>query len=198
MQSETVPKFFTSAAAFRKWLEQNHKKKSELWVGFHKKSSGKKSITYPQALDEALCYGWIDGLRKNVSPDSYKIRFTPRKASSIWSNINVAHVERLKKESRMQAAGLAAYSLRDPERTGIYSFEKELAEFSTQFKKRFEANKNAWQFFNEQSPYIKKLCVHWVMSAKREETRVRRLEQLIEKTAKGERVGVIESKPNKK
>src|SRR6185503_8599356 len=117
------PKFFSSPEKFRRWLERNHDGATELLLGFHKKSSGKKSITYAEALDEALCFGWIDGVRKNLNETSYTIRFTPRKTTSIWSNVNVGHVERLKKEGRMQASGLAAYALREDKRTGIYAFE---------------------------------------------------------------------------
>src|SRR5215470_5657105 len=115
-------KFFTAQEQFRQWLEKNHATATELLVGFHKKASGKKSITYAEALDEALCFGWIDGVRRNLDETSYTIRFSPRKPRSIWSLINVRHVERLQKEGRMQPAGLAAFAIRDPKRTGIYSF----------------------------------------------------------------------------
>src|SRR3982751_2954941 len=117
------PKFFTSPEQFRKWLERNHDSAAELLVGFHKKSSGKKSITYPEALDEALCFGWIDGVRRSFDETSYTVRFTPRKHRSIWSLVNVRHVQRLQKEGRMHPAGTAAFERRTPERTGIYSFE---------------------------------------------------------------------------
>src|SRR5918912_3317140 len=117
------PRFFSSQEQFRRWLEQNHASAKELLVGFHKKGSGKKSITYAEALDEALCFGWIDGVRRNFNETSYTIRFTPRRPRSIWSLVNVRHVERLQKEGRMHAAGLDAYAQRDPKRTGIYSFE---------------------------------------------------------------------------
>ena len=117
------PKFFGRPDQFREWLERNHDRETELLIGFHKKASGKPSVTYNEALDEALCFGWIDGVRKNLNETSYTIRFTPRKARSIWSNVNVNHVERLIKEKRMHASGLEAYERRDPERTGIYAFE---------------------------------------------------------------------------
>jgi uncharacterized protein YdeI (YjbR/CyaY-like superfamily) len=192
------PTFFKTPAAFRKWLRQHHKKSPELWVGFHKKASTKPSITYPEALDEALCFGWIDGLRKSVDDDSYKIRFTPRKPSSIWSNVNVGHVERLKKEGRMQPAGLEAYDAKDPKRTGIYAFENRPKELSAEYDKQFRANKSAWTFFEKQPPYYKRLMIFRVMSAKREETRQRRLDQLISSAAKGERLDLLTAKPNKK
>jgi len=188
------PKFFSSPEQFRKWLEQNHDSATELLIGFHKKDSGKKSVTYAQALDEALCYGWIDGVRRSLDETSYTIRFTPRKPRSIWSNVNVRHVERLKQEDRMAEPGLKAYALRDPKRTGIYAFENEPQEFSPEFEKKFRANKRAWEFFQSEPPSIRKVCKLWVMTAKKEETRLRRLESLIDSSAKGLRRGVLESK----
>ena len=184
-------KFFSSPEQFRQWLEQNHDSASELLVGFHKKSSGKKSITYAEALDEALCFGWIDGVRKNLNETSYTIRFTPRKARSIWSLVNVRHVERLKKEGRMQPPGLEAYARRDPKRTGIYAFENAPRELSPGYKKIFRENKKAWEFFEKQPPYSKRTTIHWIMSAKKEETQVRRLKQVIENSEKGVRSGVL-------
>ena len=191
------PKFFTSAEKFRQWLEKNHDRANELLLGFHKKDSGKKSITYPEALDEALCFGWIDGVRKRLDETSYTIRFTPRKPRSIWSNVNVRHVERLQKEGRMAEPGLKAYALRDPKRTGIYAFENRPKEFSPEFEKKFRANKRAWEFFQNEPPSIRKTCVFWVMSAKKEETQLRRLDQLIARSAQGIRSGVMETKSKK-
>lgn len=184
------PKFFSTPAEFRQWLEQNHDKESELMIGFHRKASGKKSITYAEAVDEALCFGWIDGVRKKLNETSYVQRFTPRKPRSIWSLINVNHVERLKKEGRMHAAGLETYERRTPERTGIYSFENRPRQLSPAYEKRFRENKKAWKFFEEQPPYYKRLMLFRIMSAKKEETQIRRLEQLIECSAKGERLGL--------
>src|SRR6185369_4424763 len=126
----TKPKFFKTPDEFRDWLLKNHDSKSELLIGFHKKDSGKASITYPEALDEALCFGWIDGVRRSLGEDGYTIRFTPRKAKSIWSNVNVRHVERLKEEGRLAPAGLKAYELKDPNKTGIYAFENRPRELS--------------------------------------------------------------------
>lgn len=191
------PKFFTSPEKFRQWLEKNHDRASELLVGFHKKDSGKKSITYPQALDEALCFGWIDGVRKRLDETSYTIRFTPRKPRSIWSNVNVRHVERLQKEGRMAEPGLKAYALRDPKRTGIYAFENRPKEFSPEFEKKFRADKRAWEFFQSEPSSIRKTCIFWVMSAKKEETRVRRLDQLMARAAQGIRSGALETKAKK-
>jgi len=182
------PKFFTSPEKFREWLERNHDSATELLIGFHKKSSGKKSVTYAEALDEALCFGWIDGVRKNLNETSYTIRFTPRKPTSIWSNVNVKHVERLQKEGRMHRAGIDAYERRSPERTGIYSFENRPRELSPEYEKIFRQNKAAWKFFQEQPSGYKRLMVFRTMSAKKEETRLRRLKQLIESSEKGVRM----------
>ena len=191
------PKFFSSPAEFRQWLEQNHDRASELMIGFHKKSSGKESITYAEALDEALCFGWIDGVRKKLNETSYVQRFTPRKPRSIWSLINVNHVERLKKEGRMYPAGLEAYARRDPKRTGIYSFENEPHKLAPAYEKKFRQNKSAWKFFEDQPPYYKKLMIFRIMSGKKEETRLRRLEQLIETSAQGKRIGPLTGKAEK-
>src|ERR1044072_1714575 len=192
------PKFFNSPEKFREWLERNHDSATELMIGFHKKSSGKKSLTYAEALDEALCFGWIDGVRKSLNETSYMQRFTPRKPRSIWSNINVKHVERLRKEGRMQRAGIEAYERRSPERTGIYSFENRPRELSPEFEKTFRQNKAAWKFFQEQPPGYKRLMVFRTMSAKKEETRLRRLKQLIESSEKGERMGILKTKDGDK
>src|ERR1700754_2175633 len=188
------PKFFATQEKFREWLEKNHASATELLVGFHKKSSGKKSITYAEALDEALCFGWIDGVRRRLDETSYQQRFTPRRARSIWSLVNVKHVERLKKEARMHAAGLAAYEQRDPKRTGIYAFENAPRELSAEYEKEFRKVKGAWEYFQTYPPYLKKTVSYWVMSAKKEETRLARLQRLIESSAKGERIGVLPSK----
>jgi len=182
------PKFFSSPEKFSQWLERNHDSATELLIGFHKKASGKKSVTYAEALDEALCFGWIDGVRKNLNETSYTIRFTPRKPTSIWSNVNVNHVERLQKEGRMHRAGLDAYERRNPERTGIYSFENRPRELSPEFEKTFRQNKAAWKFFEEQPPGYKRLMIFRTMSARKEETRLRRLKQLIESSEKGVRM----------
>ena len=191
------PRFFSKPAQFRQWLERNHDGETELLVGFHKKASGKPSVTYNEALDEALCFGWIDGVRKNLDETSYSIRFTPRKPRSIWSNINVNHVERLIKERRMHEAGLAAYARRDPKRTGIYAFENRPREFAPECEKEFRAHKAAWKFFEQQPPGYKRTIIFWVMSAKQEQTRMRRLERLIANSEQGVRVGLLERKDKK-
>ena len=191
------PKFFSTPEKFRQWLEKNHDGANELLVGFHKKDSGKKSITYAQALDQALCFGWIDGVRKSLDETSYTIRFTPRKTKSIWSNVNVRHVERLKKEGRMAEPGLKAYAQRDPKRTGIYAFENRPRVFSPEYEKKFRANKAAWEFFQTIPPSLRNNYIFWVMGAKKEETQLRRLELLIESAAKGVRYGKFLAKPKR-
>ena len=186
------PRFFANPLQFQNWLVKNHDSEKEILVGFHKKTSGKKSITYPEALDEALCFGWIDGVRRSLNDDSYTIRFTPRRPRSIWSLVNVRHIERLEKEGRMQPSGSAAFKARDAKRTGIYSFENRPRELSLEFQKILRANKKAWTFFNAQPPFYKRTIAFWVMTAKKEETQMRRLQRLIDSSARGERVGVLE------
>lgn len=184
------PKFFKKPADFRKWLEKNHMKETELLVGFYKKGTGKESITWPESVDEALCYGWIDGIRKSFEEDSYTIRFTPRKPTSIWSAVNIANIERLTKEGRMKPAGIAAHEKRKEHKTAIYSFEqsnKDLVltkEYETIFKK----NKKAWEFFQNVAPSYRRPAIWWVISAKREETRLKRLNELIADSEAGSRV----------
>jgi len=188
------PKFFATPEQFREWLDKNHASAKEIAVGFYKKGSGKKSITYPEALDEALCFGWIDGVRRSIDETSYTQRFTPRRPRSIWSLINLKHVERLKKEGRMRPAGLEAFAKRDPKRTGIYSFENQPRELSAEYEKEFRKNKAAREFFQTYPPFLKKTVSFWVMSAKKEETRLKRLRQLIESSARGERMGLLPAK----
>jgi uncharacterized protein YdeI (YjbR/CyaY-like superfamily) len=187
------PRFFKTASDLREWLAKNHDKTSELWIGFYKKASGKRSITYREALDEALCFGWIDGVRKSLNDESYIQRFTPRRARSIWSNINTKRVEELKKLGKMEPAGLNAFAARDPKRSGIYSFEREELKFDGEFKKRFQANEKAWEFYEKLPPFLKRTVTFWVISAKKEETRWRRFEKLLESSARGVRLGVIDS-----
>ena len=172
-------RFFRTQSELRRWFGKNHGSEQELWIGFYKKDSGKGGIDYGQALDEALCHGWIDGIRKKLEESSYTTRFTPRKPRSIWSNVNVRHVERLTKAGLMTPAGLAAYKIRDPARTGVYSFEREAAELTPPMRKKLEKNARARKFFDAQPPYYRRLASFWVTSAKREETRDSRLGQLI-------------------
>ena len=185
---EPAPKFFATPAAFRRWLESHHASAKELWVGFWKKDSGRKGMSYEEAVDEALCHGWIDGLTKRHDELSYKQRFSPRKSTSAWSTINIGKVERLKAAGRMARPGLEAFEKRDPKRTSVYSFENRDVKLSPEIEKRFRASRKAWAFFDQQPPGYRRLMAFWVMSAKREETRTRRLAQLIARSAAGERI----------
>ena len=186
------PRFFATPDEFRSWLEEHHANETELLVGFHKKSTGRPTMTWTESVREALCFGWIDGVRRSLADDSYTIRFTPRKPRSIWSKRNVAHVEELIREGRMTPAGLAAYEGRTPERTGVYSFEnRSSARFEPDQEKRFRAARAAWDFFQAQPPSYRKTATYWVVSAKRPETRSRRLDTLIADSAAGRRIALL-------
>jgi uncharacterized protein YdeI (YjbR/CyaY-like superfamily) len=187
------PTFFKAPAEFRRWLEQHHERASELWVGFWKKRSGRPSITWPESVDEALCFGWIDGVRKALDDESYVIRFTPRNPrSSTWSTVNTKRAQELIEAGRMRPAGLRAFEARDPARSGVYSFEqREQATLTREQEKQFRANKQAWAFFQAQPPGYRKIVVFWVASAKREDTRARRLRTLMEDSAAGRRIGIL-------
>lgn len=174
------PTFFETPAAFRAWLKKNHKTADELIVGFYRKDSGKPSITWQEAVDEALCFGWIDGIRRKHSEIAYSNRFTPRRPKSNWSAINIGRVEALAREKRMQPAGLAAFEKRTEAKSRIYSYEQEDEPvFEPAFARMFKANKKAWEFFCGLPPYYRKLETRWVHGAKHETTRQRRLEKLI-------------------
>src|SRR5438309_4270738 len=182
------PNFFKTPSDFRKWLAANHAKSRELWVGFYKKNSGKLSITWPESVDEALCFGWIDGIRKNIDEESYMIRFSPRKPSSIWSAVNIRNAEKLIKEKRMQPAGLKAYEARKEYRSGIYSYEQRSPELVEPYAGEFKRNKAAWKFFQAQPPSYRKMMNWFIVSAKQEDTRLKRLEKLIEASAREQRL----------
>jgi uncharacterized protein YdeI (YjbR/CyaY-like superfamily) len=173
------PTFFNSGAEFRGWLERHHRDAAELSLGFYKKVSGKPGISYQDALDEALAFGWIDGVRRSLDSDSYTIRFTPRKARSIWSAVNIKRVGELMAADRMTEAGLAAFAKRDEKRSAIYAYERKAAELDAGAMKQFKADKKAWTFFRAQAPWYQRTSTHWVVSAKRPETRARRLEILV-------------------
>jgi uncharacterized protein YdeI (YjbR/CyaY-like superfamily) len=175
------PHVFPSPSAWREWLAEHHAETQELWVGFYKRDSGRPSITWPEAVDGALCFGWIDGLRKSVDEISYMIRFTPRKPRSIWSAVNVKRATELSSVGLMHPAGLAAFQKREGRRPGIYSYEqRKVAKLPPAYKKKFRAHKTAWKFFLAQAPWYQRTCSFWVISAKKEETRLRRLAALIE------------------
>jgi uncharacterized protein YdeI (YjbR/CyaY-like superfamily) len=184
-------KFFATPDEFRQWLEKNHKDFSEQWVGFYKVKSGLPSITWSQSVDEALCYGWIDGLRKSIDEKSYKIRFTPRKPKSIWSAVNIQKIAELTKLGKMKPAGMEAFKKLEAKKSKVYSFEQENISLDIAFEKEIKANKKAWAYFQALPPSAKKPSIHWVMSAKREDTQLRRLETLIQCSEEGLRIPLL-------
>jgi len=183
-----TPLFFSGQKEFRKWLEKNHKTEKELIVGYYKKETGKPSMTWSESVDQALCYGWIDGIRRKVDEESFCIRFTPRRPGSNWSRINIQKVEDLQKSGLMSPAGLALFNNRKETSGERYSYENRPAEFPPAQKKLFKKNKAAWDFFQKQAPSYKKVRIYWVVSAKQEETKLNRLNKLIESSKKGERL----------
>jgi uncharacterized protein YdeI (YjbR/CyaY-like superfamily) len=174
-----TPTFFAQPAELRNWLKKNHKKETELIIGFYKVGSSKPSITWPQSVDEALCFGWIDGVRTSIDKDSYQIRFTQRKPASIWSAVNIKKIEILTKQGLMQPAGLASFEKRQELRSKIYAHENEGIKFTPAFEKQFKANKKAWTYFQSLAASYKKTSIHWVMSAKQTGTQQKRLHELI-------------------
>ena len=189
------PAFFPSQADFHAWLAEHHTSKHDLLVGFYKKKIG-RGIAYPEALDEALAFGWIDGVRTRIDEEAYTIRFTPRKPGSIWSVVNTKRVEELISLGRMQPAGLRAFHDRDQEKTHKYSYEREHQQLDGALEMALRKNKEAAAFFQSQPPGYRKTATFWVMSAKKEETRARRLAHLIERSASGSRIDLL--KPGKK
>ena len=196
MEMQT-PVFFKSANELRKWLQRNHGKTSELWIGFYNVKSGKKGVTHKEAVDEALCFGWIDGIRKGLDEESYVNRFTPRKKNSIWSNINTKRINELIKEGKVHQAGLEAFRNRSEGKAGIYSFEQDSHQLSPDFERKFRANKKAWKFFTSKAPWYQRTSIHWVTSAKQEATRLKRLEILISDSAKEKTIAPL-TRPTKK
>jgi uncharacterized protein YdeI (YjbR/CyaY-like superfamily) len=180
--------FFATAAEFRAWLNAHHSSAAELQVGFFRKGSGCPGLTYVDALDEALCFGWIDGVVHKIDATSYTHRFTPRKPTSIWSLANVRNIERLTRAGRMQPSGLEAFSFRSEKRTGVYSFEQEPKKLTADFEKEFRANTAAWNFFSSQAPWYRRLLTHKVMNPKQAATRRRWLTRLIAESAAGRRI----------
>ena len=183
------PTYFATPATFRRWLEAHHETAAELLVGYYKKGSGKPSITWPESVDEALCFGWIDGVRRSLGAEAYAIRFTPRKPTSIWSAVNVANVARLTADGRMRPAGLRAFAARTAEKTGVYSFERtDAAKLTVEQDRALRANRKAAAFFAAQAPWYRRAAIHWVTSAKQPATRERRLQQLIADSAAGRNI----------
>jgi uncharacterized protein YdeI (YjbR/CyaY-like superfamily) len=190
----TGPAFFESRAAFRDWLARHHDSVDELEVGYYKKGTGHPSVTYPESVDEALCFGWIDGVRHARDADSYTVRFTPRRPGSIWSAANVKRAEQLVAEGRMAPAGLAVFESRDPGKTNIYSFEQRVVRFDDDYEAQFRSNATAWDYFQAQPPGYRRVATWWVMSAKQILTRERRLATLIKESASGRRLAAMESR----
>ena len=188
MDKVNPPLFFPTPSSFRKWLEKNHDKAKELLVGFYKVNSGKPSMTWSESVDEAICFGWIDGVRKSIDAESYSIRFTPRKPGSIWSAINIQKVEHLSKKGLMHPSGIAAFEKRKDSKSRIYSYEKPPEVLSDDFLKKFKSNEKAWQFFQSMPPSYRRTAVHWVMNAKQENTRLKRLNELINDSEAGRKI----------
>lgn len=189
-----TPRFFDTAAALRAWMARNHAKEPALWIGFYKTPSGRGGITYRQALDEALCHGWIDGVRKTLDRERWTIRFTPRRPKSRWSRVNLARVDELLRAGRMAAPGKKAYAARDSAPKRGYSYESRPQRLAPAREKAFRANRRAWAFFEAQPPSYRRTSCFWIESAVQEATRARRLAQLIASSARGQRLGPIEGK----
>jgi uncharacterized protein YdeI (YjbR/CyaY-like superfamily) len=181
-------KFFKSPADFRKWLEKHHAAARELWVGYYKKNSGRQSMTWPESVEEALCFGWIDGIRKSVDDISYTNRFTPRRPRSNWSAVNIKRAQELIREGRMRPAGEKAFRARGENRSGLYSYEQRKPELDESYRGKLRRNKAAWEFFQAQAASYRKAATWWVLSARKEETRLKRLAKLIEDSAEGRRI----------
>lgn len=182
------PKFFPTQTDFRQWLEENHGKETEIIVGYYNVKSVKKCMTWSESVDQALCFGWIDGVRRKIDEESYCNRFTPRKPNSNWSAVNIEKVEELTAKGLMKTAGIAAFEKRREEKSAIYAYENESKNFSDEYEKRFRENAAAWEFFEKQANWYKKQMTGWVMTAKREATREGRLEKLILAAANGKRM----------
>ena len=192
------PTFFPTPAAMRSWLEKNHNNAKELLVGFYKRGCGKPSVTWPESVDAALCYGWIDGVRHGRDDISYTIRFTPRRPTSVWSAINIRRVGELEKLGLMTPAGREAFAQRSEKKSQIYSYEeRNQATLSKACEAKIKANKKAWAFYEGQAPWYRRTSTYWVMTAKQEETRLRRLETLIKCSAKGQRIPALGGKADK-
>ena len=185
----SAPIFFDGPEAFRAWLEEHHETEREVWVGIYKKATGRQTLSWAQAVDQALCFGWIDGVMRRIDDERHMQRFTPRKPASNWSKVNIENVARLEREGRMRPAGRAAFARRTEARAGVYSFERETpATFTEEQEARLRADEGAAAFFDTQPPWYRRTVTHWVTSAKRPETRERRLQQLIDDSAAGRTV----------
>jgi uncharacterized protein YdeI (YjbR/CyaY-like superfamily) len=188
MNTDTKITFFPTQSDLRKWFTRNHKQSDEIWVGYYKKDTGKKSITWQESVDEALCFGWIDGIRKSINEESYKIRFTPRRKGSNWSAVNIKRIKELIKLGLVKPAGLKVFKNRDAKKDEQYSFEQQKVELPKTFEKKIKANSKAWEYFIKLPPYAKRLSTWWVISAKREETKLKRLDILIQCSEEGRKI----------
>lgn len=182
------PIFFESQEQFREWLEKYHETETELIVGYYKVHTGKPSMTWSQSVDQALCFGWIDGVRRSIDEDRYCIRFTPRRKSSIWSTVNIHKVEALIKAGLMHPHGLEAYSWRRDDKSSVYAYENERDDLDAPFEKQFKKDKRAWTFFNAQAPSYRRVLIHWIMRARQEKTRQSRLDKAIVASREGRRL----------
>jgi uncharacterized protein YdeI (YjbR/CyaY-like superfamily) len=189
-------KIFKTPAEFREWLEENHDCASEIWLGFYNKRTSKRSITYREALDEALCFGWIDGVRKSIDETTFKQRFTPRRPKSYWSAVNIRRADELARLGRMSASGAKALEQRISV-SGKYSFESRPKKLPLAYQRQFKANQTAWEFFRAQAPWYQRTSTFWVVSAKQEKTRQRRLATLMGDSEKGRRLSILTPKPKK-
>ena len=180
-----APKFFPTPNHFKEWLEKNHETEEVLWLGYYKKATNIPSITWPESVDEALCYGWIDGLRKRIDDQAYMIRFTPRKPNSHWSKVNIERVKELKKEGRMKKSGFEAFKRKSKKNSKRAAYEQKNVQLDSKFEIQFKSQKKAWTYFSNKAPSYQRQCVWWVMSAKQEATRMRRLNTLIESSIEG-------------
>lgn len=188
---EMKPIFFPSPADFRRWLEEHHTSEQELWVGFYKRATGKPSITWPEAVDQLLCFGWIDGVRRSLGEESYAIRVTPRRPGSVWSAVNVKRVKELTKLGLMQETGLAAFRGANARKTNRYSFERDNVKLDPALEKQFRANRKAWAFFQQQPPGYRKIVLWWIMSGKQEATRQKRFAILLDASDSEARVDLM-------
>lgn len=185
---DRAPKFFDSPGSFRKWLEENHRTETELLVGYYKVGTKKPSMSWSQSVDEALCFGWIDGVRRSINDESYCIRFTPRNPKSNWSAVNILKVEELIRLGKMMPAGLLAFGKRAEVNSAIYSYENRPEKMDSEMEIQFQENQRAWTFFNTQAPSYQKTSIYWVMGAKQESTRMERLAKLIQASESGNRL----------
>lgn len=184
MTTVSEPVFFRTPAELRRWFARHHGSTSELFLGYWKVGSGHKSVTWPESVDEALCVGWIDGVRRRIDEHSYVIRFTPRKTSGIWSAVNIARIAVLDAEGRLHDAGRAAFAARRETKSGVYSFEQPSVELTDEYATLLRRNRKAWAHFEARAPSYRKAVMWWIVSAKQETTRLRRLAMLIEHGAR--------------